>query len=225
MAGENQRVLPRQRAGLGSCCSEHSGHGAIGTWRGAAPDGGDAPAAPAPLPAPSRAPGSAPVRAAAAPPVAPATLRLRFPPPPRRAPRSAALEHRDWRRGGAGSAHQQPALRPVRRAVPAPDTALGSLARPRHSSLGEPVLHPLRSLRGRYRPRAPQPAGTRLPAPLPPLSPRRSAQPAHRRRSLARRLMNMQIQTRGRLMVDGQVINILVSARGLAGARPAPAAG
>lgn len=109
----------------------------------------------------------------------------------RRAPRSAALEHRDWRRGGAGSAHQQPALRPVRRAVPAPDTALGSLVCPRRAFLGEPVPHPLRSLGGRYRPRASQPAGTRLTAPLPPLSPRRSAQPAHRRRSLARRLMNM----------------------------------
>lgn len=53
-AGESQnRVLPRQRPGLGRCCSEHSGHGAPGTWPGAAPDGGGAPAAPAPLPAPS----------------------------------------------------------------------------------------------------------------------------------------------------------------------------
>lgn len=169
--------------------------------------------------------GRAPVRAAAAPPVAAATLRLRFPPPPHRAPRSAALEHRDWRRGGAGFAHQPPALRRARWAVPAADKALGSLARPRRAFLGEPVPHPLRSLRGRYRPRAPQSAGTRLPAPLPPLSPRRSAQAAHRRRSLVRRLMNMQIQARGRLMAGGQVINILVSARGFAGARPAPAAG
>lgn len=53
-AGESQnRVLPRQRPGLGRCCSEHSGHGAPGTRPGAAPDGGGAPAAPAPLPAPS----------------------------------------------------------------------------------------------------------------------------------------------------------------------------
>lgn len=49
MAGENQRVLPRQRAGLGTYCSEHSGHGTTGTWRGAALDGGGAPATPAPL--------------------------------------------------------------------------------------------------------------------------------------------------------------------------------
>lgn len=133
---ENQRVLPEQRAGLGSRRSEHSGHGATGTCRGAAPDGGGAPAALGPLPAPS--------------PSAPGALRsalpqrrplprqpcLRFPPPPRRAPRSAALEPRDWRRGGAGFAHQPPALRPARRAVPAADTALGRLVRPRRAFRG-----------------------------------------------------------------------------------------
>lgn len=114
--------------------------------------------------------GSAPVRAAAAPPVAPATFRLHFPPPPHRAPRSAALEPRDWRRGGAGSALRRPALRATRRAVLAADMALGRLVRPHHSFLGSRFHTRSALYAGGTRPRASQPAGSG--------SPRRSRRPS-----------------------------------------------